>query len=113
MNFWEKVEQEIKKTGVISRKKIALETGIPVQTINRAIERDSRVYLDVAEKIAILLKKPIEFFLEDNLCNENRTKCINQYYKYEKLIQVFEKLDESDLKLIYQLAKGLEEKKEN
>lgn len=66
MGFWKKVDEEIKFSGTITRKTIATETGINIQTINRAIERDSKIYVEEALKVAKVFGKPVEYFLNQN-----------------------------------------------
>lgn len=118
MGFWHKVKEEIDFTG-ITRKTMSFETGIPVQTINRAIERDSRPYLEEALKIAKFFNKPVEYFLEEaitltsekNLTEQEKTDEIknqlNLYRKYHDLIQNCEFINESKQNAVKQLAQNL------
>jgi len=119
MGFWKKVDEEIKDSGIISRKTIAIETGIPIQTINRAIQRDSRIYLDVAIRVSKVFKKDITYFIDDaeilNLVASVKPEdvinsSISLYKKYRKLISNCELLSENDIKAVNQLATTLAEK---
>ena len=86
MGFWKKVDEEIKFSGTITRKTIAAETGINIQTINRAIERDSKIYVEEAFKVAKVFNKPVEYFLENSsfnnsISNEIKDETNNQLYQ--------------------------------
>ena len=118
MGFWKKVDEEIKFSGTITRKTIAAETGINIQTINRAIERDSKIYVEEAFKVAKVFNKPVEYFLENSsfnnsISNEIKDETNNQLYlysKHQKLISDCESLSENDYRAVNLLASTLAQK---
>lgn len=118
MGFWTNVIRELDYRG-INRKTLAYETGVSIQTINRAVKRDSRVFLDDALKIAKFLQKPVEYFLDEPVklttTKENSLKTeINEqlhlFSKYNEVIKSCEVLDPTDCKAVFQLAQTLAEK---
>lgn len=117
MGFWQKVEEEIKFSGTITRKTISIETGIKLQTINRAIERDSKIYVEEALKVAKVFGKDVEYFLNQNSDSESSStqqEINNQLYLYSKhqqLISDCENLSENDIHAVNQLAYTLSHKK--
>lgn len=120
MGFWKKVEEEMNFSGTITRKTIAAETGINIQTINRAIERDSKIYVEEALKVAKVFGKPVEYFLDTNYENTNSSskepqKEINNqlylYSKHQKLITDCETLSENDILAVNNLASILAQKR--
>lgn len=119
MGFWKKVDEEIKFSGTITRKTIAAETGINIQTINRAIERDSKIYVEEAFKVAKVFNKPVEYFLENSsfnnsISNEIKDETNSQLYlysKHQKLISDCESLSENDYRAVNLLASTLAQKK--
>ena len=118
MGFWKKVDEEIKFSGTITRKTIAAETGINIQTINRAIERDSKIYVEEAFKVAKVFGKPVEYFLEgqfieNSLCDKTKDETNSQLYlysKHQKLISDCESLSENDYRAVTLLASTLAQK---
>ncbi len=116
MGFWQNVDKEIQYLGTVNRKTLSFATGIPVQTINRAIQRDSRVYLDDALKVAAALNRPVEYFLNIyEPANQTESKTFEKnplqlYSKHKKLISDCEFLSESDIKVVNQVAHTLAEK---
>lgn len=116
MGFWQNVDREIQYLGTMNRKTLSFITGIPVQTINRAIQRDSRVYLDDALKVAAALNRPVEYFLDINdVAAQNTDELFEKnplqlYSKHKKLISDCEFLSESDIKVVNQVAHTLAEK---
>lgn len=114
MGFWKKVDEEIKFSGTITRKTIAAETGINIQTINRAIERDSKIYVEEAFKVAKVFNKPVKYFLEgqfieNSLCDETNSQ-LYLYSKHQKLISNCESLSENDYRAVTLLASTLAQK---
>lgn len=118
MGFWKKVDEEIKFSGTITRKTIAAETGINIQTINRAIERDSKIYVEEAFKVAKVFNKPVEYFLEgqfieNSLSDKTKDETNSQLYlysKHQKLISACESLSENDYRAVNLLASTLARK---
>lgn len=114
MGFWKKVDEEIKFSGTITRKTIAAETGINIQTINRAIERDSKIYVEEALKVAKVFNKPVEYFLEsqfiENSLSDKTKNELYLYSKHQKLISDCESLSENDYRAVNLLASTLAQK---
>ena len=118
MGFWKKVDEETKFSGTITRKTIAAETGINIQTINRAIERDSKIYVEEAFKVAKVFGKPVEYFLEgqfieNSLSDKTKDETNSQLYlysKHQKLISACESLSENDYRAVNLLASTLAQK---
>ena len=63
MGFWKKVREELEFRG-ISRKELSAKSGVPMTTINRALERDSNPFAADALRIANTLCIPLEKLLE-------------------------------------------------
>ena len=63
MGFWKKVGEELEFRG-ISRKELSIKSGVPMTTINRALERDSNPFASDALRIANTLNIPLEQLLE-------------------------------------------------
>ena len=114
MGFWKKVDEEIKFSGTITRKTIAAVTGINIQTINRAIERDSKIYVEEAFKVAKVFNKPVEYFLESqfikNSLSDKTKDELYLYSKHQKLISDCESLSENDYRAVTLLASILAQK---
>lgn len=114
MGFWKKVDEEIKFSGTITRKTIAAMTGINIQTINRAIERDSKIYVEEAFKVAKVFNKPVEYFLEsqfiENSLSDKTKDELYLYSKHQKLISDCESLSENDYRAVTLLASTLAQK---
>ncbi len=114
MGFWKKVDEEIKFSGTITRKTIAAVTGINIQTINRAIERDSKIYVEEAFKVAKVFNKPVEYFLEsqfiENSLSDKTKDELYLYSKHQKLISDCESLSENDYRAVTLLASTLAQK---
>lgn len=62
MGFWKNVEKEI-EFRCVTRKELSFLSNVPMTTINRAIERDSRVFAEDALRIARALGVSVEFLL--------------------------------------------------
>lgn len=124
MGFWQNVRSEIEYTG-ISRKEISYETGIPLQTINRGIQRDSKPYVLDALKVAKVFNKDISYFLDSPIVlkteQESDTakkaaetqKQLELYRKYRTLIQACEKIPQGSQNAVKQLAQTLAEEEKN
>ena len=114
MGFWKKVDEEIKFSGTITRKTIKAVTGINIQTINRAIERDSKIYVEEAFKVAKVFNKPVEYFLEsqfiENSLSDKTKDELYLYSKHQKLISDCESLSENDYRTVTLLASTLAQK---
>jgi len=59
MDFWERVEEELKFQGK-TKKELAILTGIKEQTLHKAFERNSSPSAETALQISEVLNVPIE-----------------------------------------------------
>ena len=98
MSFWKKVCYELDFKNM-SRKELAFQIGVPVATINRAIERDSNPFAIDAVRIAKVLDVSLEYLLEmpqnSNTALDLSTSAHHQlelYKKYHAVITVLENL---------------------
>lgn len=103
MSFWEKVIVELTYKN-ISRKELAGFIGVPVDRINRSIERNSVPSALDAYKISKVLKIPLEELLgiKDTKSDE-QSDSKNQiflYRKYAKLIDALESFPQEKQKLL-------------
>lgn len=62
MGFWNKVREELEFRG-ISRKELSAKSGVPMTTLNRALERDSNPFAADALRVANTLNIPLEKLL--------------------------------------------------
>lgn len=117
MGFWKNVDEYLKFKG-IPRKELAIGTGIKVQTIDRAIQRDSDAKFADGLKVCKYLNVPFEEFLESEavLPSDRKTDSqkeikeqLNLYRKYHDLITICEHLPEYHQKTVKQLAQSLVE----
>ena len=117
MGFWKNVDGYLKFKG-IPRKELAIGTGIKVQTIDRAIQRDSDAKFADGLRVCKYLNVPFEEFLgsEAVLPSDRKTDSqkeikeqLNLYRKYHDLITNCEHLPEYHLKTVNQLAQSLAE----
>ena len=112
MGFWKKVETEIEFRGM-TRKELSALSGVPMTTMNRAMERDSSPFAYDALRIAIALELPLGFLLDlpERLSSkdaETVQKEIHLYRKYRDLIENCEQLSTDKLKLLIAIAKNFE-----
>lgn len=63
MGFWNKVREELEFRG-ISRKELSAKSGVPMTTLNRALERDSNPFAADALRVANTLNIPLEKLLD-------------------------------------------------
>lgn len=117
MGFWKNVDEYLKFKG-IPRKELAIGTGIKVQTIDRAIQRDSDAKFAEGLKICKYLNVPFEEFLgsEAVLPNDRKSDSqteikeqLNLYRKYHELIRYCESLPSNQQQSVKQLAQSLAE----
>lgn len=117
MGFWKNVDDYLKFKG-IPRKELAIGTGIKVQTIDRAIQRDSDAKFAEGLKVCKYLNVPFEEFLGAEAVLPNDRKSDSQtdikeqlslYRKYHELITNCEHLPEYQQKTVKQLAQSLAE----
>lgn len=117
MGFWKNVDEYLKFKG-IPRKELAIGTGIKVQTIDRAIQRDSDAKFAEGLKVCKYLNVPFEEFLgsEAVLPNDRKSDSqteikeqLNLYRKYHELIRYCESLPSNQQQSVKQLAQSLAE----
>jgi len=96
MGFWKKVEIELDYYG-LSRKELSAKSGVPMTTINRAIERDSNPFALDALRISKALGVSLEYLLDfsekeqqDPKSNKNELHQIEMYKKYHTVINLLE-----------------------
>lgn len=109
MGFWKNVENEIEFRG-IARKELSAMSGVPMTTMNRAIERDSNPYAFDAVRIAKALELPLEELLglpqskQKNPPKESEKRQSDLYKKYRKLIDTLEMLPPEKRKLTLEIV---------
>lgn len=117
MGFWKNVDEYLKFKG-IPRKELAIGTGIKVQTIDRAIQRDSDAKFADGLKVCKYLNVSFEEFLGSEAVLPNDKKSDSQmekneqiilYRKYHELIQYCESLPTYQQQSVRQLAQNLAE----
>ncbi len=113
MGFWKKVEIEINYYG-IARKELSAKSGVPITTINRAIELDTKPFALDALKISKALGLSLEYLLDYNLIdnhisktNENESTQIELYKKYHVIIEELEKLPKERQKYTLEIIKQI------
>lgn len=92
MGFWKKVEEELEFRGM-SRKELSAMSGVPMTTMNRAIERDSNPFANDAIRIAHTLGITLESLLGiQQFASEENNRQIALYRKYQRIINTLEAL---------------------
>lgn len=92
MGFWKKVEEELEFRGM-SRKELSAMSGVPMTTMNRAIERDSNPFANDAIRIAHALGISLESLLgisQFASATEENGRQIALYRKYQHIINTLE-----------------------
>ena len=92
MGFWKKVEEELEFRGM-SRKELSAMSGVPMTTMNRAIERDSNPFANDAIRIAHALGISLESLLgisQSAFATEENSRQIALYRKYQHIINTLE-----------------------
>lgn len=92
MGFWKKVEEELEFRGM-SRKELSAMSGVPMTTMNRAMERDSNPFANDAVRIAHTLGIPVEKLLgipQSASATEENARQIALYRKYQRIINTLE-----------------------
>ena len=90
MSFWNNVEKELEYL-VKSKKELSAESGMNLQTLHKAIERNSVVSAENAVKIAKVLNVSVEFLVTGN--DTAFSKKGIDYSKYKKYSELIEKID--------------------
>lgn len=105
MNFWEKVDNELKFLGK-TRKELASNVGIDVANISFGIKRNSIPYADTALKISRFLGVSLEYLL-DIPETTNKSSSSYQISEIENKIRRF---SQNDLNALLIIVNALNEK---
>ena len=105
MNFWEKVDSELKYLGK-SRKELAVAVGFDPANISFGIKRNSIPYADTAVKVAHFLGVPLEYLLDiqDSAAQDAQSPQVSEI---ENKLRRF---SQSDLNAILAVVNSLNEK---
>lgn len=110
MGFWKKIETELDFQG-LSRKELSAKSGVPMTTINRAIERDSQPFAIDALKISKALNVSLEYLLDipetKNGAKDSKEKShqIELFKKYHSTIEALEDLSQDKQKEAVEIVK--------
>ncbi len=105
MNFWERVDSELKFLGK-TRKELASAIGFDVANISFGIKRNSIPYADTALKVARFLGVSIDYLLDMN--DETSQKLLNpQISEIENKLRRF---SQNDLNAILTMVNAINEK---
>ncbi len=106
------MERELEFKGM-SRKELSFLSNVPMTTINRAIERDSKVFAEDALRVAKVLGVSIELLLEipnDNheckICfGETQNLCL--FKKYYSVLKALESMPDDRRKTLCKLIEEI------
>ena len=105
MNFWEKVDNELKFLGK-TRKELATAVGFDAANISFGIKRNSIPYADTALKVARFLGVSLDYLLDMN--DESSQKSLNpQISEIENRLRRF---SQNDLNAILTVVNAINEK---
>lgn len=105
MGFWKKVEEEIEFRGV-SRKELSALSGVPMTTMNRAMERDSNPFAYDAVRIAQALDLPLESLLEiqpSAAAAKETGRKLALYKKYQYIIDALEAIPKAKRRIAQEI----------
>lgn len=105
MNFWERVDSELKYLGK-SRKELAAAVGFDAANISFGIKRNSIPYADTALKVARFLGVPLDYLLDMNEPADQNVSN-SQISEIENRLRRF---SQNDLNAILCIVKALNEK---
>ena len=115
MGFWKKAEVELDYYG-LSRKELSAKSGVPMTTINRAMERDSQPFALDALRISKALHVSLEYLLDlpepktgSKKTNTDESHQIEMYKKYHAIIETLERLPQTKQKGTLEIIKSLAE----
>ena len=98
MGFWKRIESELDYRG-LTRKELSAKSGVPMSTVNRAIERDSQPFAIDALRISKALNVSLEYLLDlPELKNDKKASAedeshqIELFKKYQSTIEALEDL---------------------
>ena len=113
MGFWKRIESELDYRG-LTRKELSAQSGVPMSTVNRAIERDSKPFALDALKISKTLNLSLEYLLDlpatkvgGKPAGKEESKQIELYKKYHSLIEMLEQLPQGKQKEAVELVKKI------
>lgn len=105
MGFWKKVEEELEFRGM-SRKELSAMSGVPMTTMNRAIERDSNPFAYDAIRIAHTLGISVESLLgisQSVSVSEENGRKVALYRKYQHIINTLEAIPRTKQHLVLEI----------
>ena len=107
MSFRERLKEEIAYQG-LQLKEVAARANISKRTLDTYVDKRERMpAADVAVKLAKALNVTTEYLVVgDDGKNEDR-KAVVLYHKYEKIITLLEKLDNTDINYIEAMIEGI------
>ncbi len=115
MGFWKKAEVELDYYG-LSRKELSAKSGVPMTTINRAMERASQPFALDALRVAKALHVSLEYLLDlpETKADGKKTDAdeshqIEMYKKYHAIIETLERLPQTKQKGTLEIIKSLAE----
>ena len=113
MGFWKKVNEELNFYG-ITRKELSAKSGVPMTTINRAIELDTKPFALDALKVSKALGVSLEYLLDYSENSKQPTKekenesfQIEIYKKYHSIISMLEKIPPEKRKSLTEILKQI------
>ena len=113
MGFWKKIESELDFQG-LSRKELSAKSGVPMTTINRAIERDSQPFAIDALRISKALNVSLEYLLDlpetkngGKVSAEEESHQIELFKKYHSTIEALEDLSQDKQKEAVEIVKQI------
>ncbi len=92
--FWQVVLDELEYQGK-TRKWLAAKAKFDVSTIGSGLKRNGMPLVDLALRIAVALKVPIEYLVTgEKITNKDETKMedLRKYHKYAKVIENLDSL---------------------
>jgi len=108
MNFWERVDSELKFLGK-TRKELAATVGFDTANISFGIKRNSIPYADTALKVSRFLGVSLDYLLD--MCedeNQNSKNPLNS--KISEIENKLRRFSDSDLNAVLTMVKALNEK---
>ena len=115
MGFWKKAEIELDYQG-LSRKELSAKSGVPMTTINRAIERDSQPFAIDALRISKALNVSLEYLLDlpeskddVKISDKEEFHQIELYKKYHSAIEALESISQDKQKTAVEIVKMIAE----
>lgn len=108
MGFWKRIERGL------TRKELSAKSGVPMSTVNRAIERDSQPFAIDALRISKALNVSLEYLLDlPELKNDKKASAedeshqIELFKKYHSTIEALEDLSKDKQKEVVAIVKQI------